>query len=65
MPISHRFFYSLLQDIRDKKILDIVAVMVFTRVRLAKKVELYRIDNSPNMIQLTERNAEFHKVRTG
>jgi ubiquinone/menaquinone biosynthesis C-methylase UbiE len=64
MPSSHRFFYSLLQDVENKKILDICCGYGFTSVRLAKKGGLVTgIDISPKMIRLTERNAEFNHVQ--
>ena len=63
MPISHKFLYSQLSDIKNKKILDICCGYGFTSVRLAKYgAEVSSIDISPKMIELTIRNSQYNNV---
>ncbi|NOY79036.1 MAG: class I SAM-dependent methyltransferase [Calditrichaeota bacterium] len=63
MPASHRFFYSLFSEIRNRRILDIGCGHGFTSVRLAKQgADVYGIDISPKMIELARRNAAFNHV---
>ncbi|MBN1996053.1 class I SAM-dependent methyltransferase [candidate division KSB1 bacterium] len=63
MPASHHFFYSQLNDIRNKRILDIGCGYGFTSVVLAKRGAIVTsIDVSPKMIELTRHNAQFNDV---
>jgi SAM-dependent methyltransferase len=63
LPLSHKFFYSQLSDIKDKKILDIGCGYGFTSVCLAKRGgQINSIDISPKMVELTRRNARFNNV---
>lgn len=63
MPLSHQYFYSLLENIKNKKILDVCCGHGFTSVKCAKRGALVTgIDISPGMIELSRRNAEFNKV---
>ncbi len=65
MPRSHQYFYSKLDAIKNKRILDIGCGYGFTSVSLAKKgARLNSIDISPNMIELARRNACLNKVET-
>ena len=63
MPATHKYFYSLLRDVRDKKVLDICCGYGFTSVMLAKRgAQVTSIDISPKMIELTQKNARFNNV---
>ncbi len=63
MPASHRHFYSLLENVADKRILDICCGYGITAVRCAKKGAVVTgIDISPNMIELAGRNASGNGV---
>ena len=63
MPVSHQYFYSQLENIQGKKILDMGCGYGFTSVTLAKREgQITSIDISPKMIALTKRNAEFNNV---
>mgnify|MGYP006292796437 CR=1 FL=1 len=63
MPLSHKYFYSQLQEVEHKRILDIGCGYGFTSVNLAKRgAVLSSIDISPKMIELTIRNAVFNHV---
>jgi len=62
-PSSHRFFYSLLENISGKRILDCCCGYGFTSVKLAKRgARVVGIDISPKMIELSKKNAEFNHV---
>jgi ubiquinone/menaquinone biosynthesis C-methylase UbiE len=63
MPLSHRYFYSLLNNINDRKILDCCCGHGFTSVRCAKAgAKVSGIDISPKMIKLANKNAEFNSI---
>ena len=63
MPLSHRYFYSRLQKINDKTILDCGCGHGFTSVRCAKNgANVTGIDISPKMIELAYRNANFNNI---
>jgi ubiquinone/menaquinone biosynthesis C-methylase UbiE len=63
MPSSHCFFYSLVDQVRNKKVLDLCCGYGFTSVRLAKRgAHVTGIDISPKMVKLAQRNAELNKV---
>lgn len=62
-PISYRYFYSQLENISNKKILDCCCGFGFTTVKLAKRGGfVWSIDISPKMIQLAQKNADFNSV---
>ncbi|MBN2412355.1 class I SAM-dependent methyltransferase [candidate division KSB1 bacterium] len=62
-PASHRYFYSLLQDIKDKRILDCCCGYGFSSVKCAKGgAYVTGIDISPRMIELSQKNADFNHV---
>ena len=59
----HKFFYSLLENVKNKHILDCCCGCGFTSVKLAKRRALITgIDISPQTIQLAKKNAEFNNV---
>jgi ubiquinone/menaquinone biosynthesis C-methylase UbiE len=63
LPPRHKFFYSLLEDVKRKHILDCCCGCGFTSVRLAKRGALITgIDISPRMIEVAEMNAEFNNI---
>jgi len=63
MPASHRHFYSLLENVSGKRILDICCGYGITSVRCAKHGAIVTgIDLSPNMIELAGRNAASNDV---
>jgi ubiquinone/menaquinone biosynthesis C-methylase UbiE len=63
LPPRHSFFYSLLDDIKNKRVLDCCCGWGFTSVKLAKGGGLITgIDISPKMIELAKKNAEFNNV---
>ena len=63
LPLSHQYFYSRLQNVEGKHILDIGCGHGFTSVVLAKRgARVTSIDVSPKMIELTRRNASFNRV---
>ena len=63
MPATHTYFYSLLKDVNNKKVLDICCGYGFTSVLLAKRGAVVNsIDISPKMIELTQKNAAFNAV---
>ncbi|MEA1912379.1 MAG: methyltransferase domain-containing protein [candidate division WOR-3 bacterium] len=60
-PPRHRYFYSLLEDIQGKHILDCCCGYGFTAVKCAKLgAHITSIDISPKMIELTKKNVEFN-----
>ncbi len=62
-PQRHKFFYSLLEDVKSKHILDCCCGCGFTSVKLAKRGALITgIDISPMMIKVAKKNAEFNNV---
>lgn len=62
-PLSHQYFYSLLENVSNKKILDCCCGYGFTTVKCAKYGGLvWGIDISPKMIQLAQKNADFNHV---
>ena len=62
-PQSHQYFYSLLENVSGKHILDCCCGYGFTSVKLAKRdAKVDGIDISPKMIELAQKNAEFNKV---
>ena len=62
-PPRHKFFYSLLENVKSKHILDCCCGCGFTSVKLAKRGALITgIDISPRMIELAKKNAEFNNV---
>ncbi|MCK4421848.1 methyltransferase domain-containing protein [candidate division WOR-3 bacterium] len=62
-PPRHRYFYSLLESIRGKHILDCCCGYGFTTVKCAKRgAYITGIDISPKMIELAKKNAEFNQV---
>jgi ubiquinone/menaquinone biosynthesis C-methylase UbiE len=63
LPPRHKFFYSLLEDVKGKYILDCCCGYGFTSVKLAKGGALITgIDISPGMIELAKKNAEFNNI---
>jgi len=63
LPPRHKFFYSLLEDVKSKHILDCCCGYGFTSVKLAKRGALITgIDISPRMIELAKKNAEFNNI---
>lgn len=63
LPPRHKFFYSLLEDVKSKYILDCCCGYGFTSVKLAKNGALITgIDISPGMIDLAKKNAEFNNI---
>lgn len=63
MPTSHRFFYSQLENVSGKKILDICCGYGFSAVRMAKKgADVTGVDISPKMLELARRNAALNGV---
>lgn len=64
MPATHTYFYSLLTNVKDSRVLDICCGYGFTSVLLAKRgADVTSIDISPKMIELTEKNAAFNNVQ--
>ena len=62
-PPRHKYFYSLLENIQCKKILDICCGYGFTTVKCAKLgAYVTGIDISPKMIKLVKKNLEFNNV---
>lgn len=62
-PETHRYFYSHLNEVKGKKILDCCCGYGFTSVRLAKHgADIWGVDISPGMIELAQKNADFNKV---
>lgn len=62
-PLRTQYFYSLLQDIAGKRVLDICCGHGFTSVKCAKNgAQVNSIDISPKMIKLTRKNAAFNNV---
>jgi len=62
-PPRHKFFYSLLEDVKSKHIIDCCCGWGFTSVKLAKRGALITgIDISPKTIELAKKNAEFNNV---
>jgi len=62
-PPRHKFFYSLLENIKGKHILDCCCGWGFTSVKLAKRgAFISGIDISPKTIKLAEKNARFNNV---
>ena len=63
LPLSHRFFYSQLTELSGKRVLDVCCGYGFTSVKCAKLgARVTGIDISPNMIELTGRNARYNGV---
>jgi len=63
LPPRHSFFYSLLNNVENKNILDCCCGCGFTSVKLAKQRALITgIDISPKMVELAKKNAEFNNV---
>lgn len=63
MPLSHRYFYSRLQNVNNKEILDCCCGHGFTSVRCAKAgAKVSGIDISPKMIELANKNADFNQI---
>ncbi len=63
LPPRQKFFYSLLENIKNKRVLDCCCGWGFTSVRLAKQGGLITgIDISPKTIELAKKNADFNKV---
>ncbi len=63
MPLTHQYFYSLLENIKDKMILDCCCGHGFASVKCAKRgARVTGIDISPKMIQLAKKNAQFNNV---
>ena len=62
-PLSHQYFYSRLENISNKKILDCCCGYGFTTVKCAKHGDfVWGIDISPKMIQLAQKNVNFNHV---
>ncbi len=62
-PLSHRYFYSRLKNISNKKILDCCCGCGFTAVKCAKRGGfVWGIDISPKMIRVAQKNADFNHV---
>lgn len=62
-PPRHKFFYSLLEEVKRKQILDCCCGWGFTSVKLAKRgAFISGIDISPKTIKLAEKNAQFNNV---
>jgi len=62
-PASHRYFYSLLTDIKGKRILDCCCGYGFSSVKCAKGgARVSGIDISPGMIELSKKNARLNNV---
>lgn len=63
LPISHQYFYSLLEEVRGKHVLDCCCGYGFTTVKCAKLGALVTgVDISPKMIELAKKNAQFNQV---
>ncbi len=62
-PLSHQYFYSLLENISEKKILDCCCGYGFTSVKCARRgANVCGVDISPKMVYIAKRNADFNKV---
>lgn len=62
-PPRHQYFYSLLENIQGKQILDICCGHGFTTVKCAKRgAYVTGIDISPKMIKLAKKNVEFNNI---
>lgn len=62
-PLSHQYFYSLLENISGKRILDCCCGYGFTSVKCAKRgATVQGVDISPKMIQLSQMNANLNHV---
>lgn len=62
-PPRHQYFYSLLENIQGKRILDCCCGYGFTTVKCAKRgAHVTSLDISPRMIELAKKNAEFNNV---
>lgn len=62
-PPRHQYFYSLLENIQGKHILDCCCGYGFTTVKCAKRgAHVIGIDISPKMLELSKKNAEFNQV---
>ncbi|MFC1555505.1 class I SAM-dependent methyltransferase [candidate division KSB1 bacterium] len=63
-PDSHNYFYSQLEEIEGMRILDCGCGHGCTSVKLAKRgAEVFGIDISPKMIELSQKNADLNSVR--
>ncbi|MFC1477706.1 class I SAM-dependent methyltransferase [candidate division KSB1 bacterium] len=63
LPLSHQYFYSRLENIKDMNILDCCCGPGVTAVSCAKRGALVTgIDISPGMIDLARKNTELNRV---
>lgn len=63
LPLTHQYFYSLLENIKGKHILDCCCGHGFASVKCAKRgARVTGIDISPKMIKLVKKNATFNSV---
>jgi len=63
-PASHRYFYSLLTNIKGKRVLDCCCGYGFSSVKCAKRgANVNSIDISPRMIELSKKNARLNNVQ--
>ena len=63
MPMTHRYFYSRLENIEGKHILDCCCGHGFASVKCAKRgARVTGIDISSGMIELAKKNAAFNSV---
>lgn len=62
-PKSHQYFYSKLEGLEGKSVLDVCCGYGFTSVKLAARgARVTGIDISPKMIELSRKNAEFNHL---
>ncbi|MBN2007732.1 class I SAM-dependent methyltransferase [candidate division KSB1 bacterium] len=62
-PLSHQYFYSLLENIEGKNILDCCCGYGFTSINLAKRgANVWGVDISPKMIRIAQQNAAYNEV---
>lgn len=62
-PVSHHYFYSKLEKVQNKRILDCCCGYGFTAVKCAKRQAIVSgIDISAKMIELAQKNVDFNNV---